>query len=330
MDLAERESHGIVVLEPRPEVSPGSNVIDFPVRPGFVRRDSVHDLVFAIATADDLTSAVDRLAEWLGRNQGVSGVELWGTGDDGAPELVAAAGSSGAKRHDLTLGPAGVLALYGGGIDVNIDSTLSSALPILRRRVAEERLTRTAMLLARRNEALEDFAGLVAHELKAPLQAALVADDPSAALDDALDLVEGLLEAAQNESIESGFTSVAESLGVTADDLRSEITITVDPALSVPLPPKPLRVILRNLLSNAISAGAHRVQVTAEHSGSSFRLFVDDDGVGLGDADHYASGSGLGLTLSRRIAGRFGGRLELAPHAAGGTRAILELVEAHG
>jgi signal transduction histidine kinase len=32
--------------------------------------------------------------------------------------------------------------------------------------------------LTRRNEALEDFAALVAHELKTPLQAALFADDP--------------------------------------------------------------------------------------------------------------------------------------------------------
>jgi signal transduction histidine kinase len=87
-------------------------------------------------------------------------------------------------------------------------------------------------------------------------------------------------------------------------------------------------VILRNLLSNAVAAGAHHVHVTTAESSRSSRLLVDDDGVGLADVDHYARGSGLGLSLSRRIAGRFGGVLELAPRPSGGTRALLEFTEA--
>jgi signal transduction histidine kinase len=83
-------------------------------------------------------------------------------------------------------------------------------------------------------------------------------------------------------------------------------------------------VILRNLLSNAVAAGARRVHVAAVQSSRSWRLSVDDDGVGLGGVDRYAPGSGLGLSLCRRIAGRFGGVLELAPHPSGGTRAMLE------
>jgi signal transduction histidine kinase len=53
------------------------------------------------------------------------------------------------------------------------------------------------------------------------------------------------------------------------------------------------------------------------------RLLVDDDGVGLEDVAGYAGGSGIGLSLSRRIASRFGGVLELAPRSTGGTRATL-------
>jgi signal transduction histidine kinase len=60
----------------------------------------------------------------------------------------------------------------------------------------------------------------------------------------------------------------------------------------------------------------------------SWRLLVDDDGVGLGDVDGYAGGSGLGLSLSGRIAGRFGGVLGLVPRPSGGTRATLEFEEA--
>jgi len=183
--------------------------------------------------------------------------------------------------------------------------------------------------LARRNEALEDFAALVAHELKTPLQAALLADDPSRSVEEALDLVDDLLAAAQDLPWEQPFASVAESLDEVTPELGDQVEVTADLTTTLPLPPGPLRVILRNLLSNAAAAGAEHVHVSAARSPRSWRLVVDDDGVGLGGAQHYAAGSGLGLSLCRRIAARFDGVLELAARPGGGTRATLELVEAH-
>jgi len=183
--------------------------------------------------------------------------------------------------------------------------------------------------LARRNEALEDFAALVAHELKTPLHAALLADDPSQLVNEALDLVDELLEAAQELPWEKPFASVAECLDqVTAGALGAQVEVTSDLTTTLPLPPGPLRVILRNLLSNAAAAGALRVHVSAARSARSWRLVVDDDGVGLAAADRYAAGSGLGLALCRRIAVRFGGVLALAARPSGGTRATLEFAEA--
>jgi signal transduction histidine kinase len=64
------------------------------------------------------------------------------------------------------------------------------------------------------------------------------------------------------------------------------------------------------------------------HSSFSWRLVVDDDGVGLAAIDRYDAGSGLGLALCRRIAARFGGALELAARPFGGTRATLTFTEA--
>ena len=183
--------------------------------------------------------------------------------------------------------------------------------------------------LARRNEALEDFAALVAHELKTPLQAALLADDPSRSVEEALDLVDDLLAAAQDLPWEQPFASVAESLDEVTAELGAEVEVTADLTTTLPLPQGPLRVILRNLLSNAAAAGAEHVHVSAARSPRSWRLVVDDDGVGLGGAHHYAAGSGLGLSLCRRIAARFDGVLELAARPGGGTRATLELVEAY-
>jgi signal transduction histidine kinase len=139
--------------------------------------------------------------------------------------------------------------------------------------------------------------------------------------------VEALLEAAQTEPGAQTLASVTESLERATEDLPADLEITSDLATTLPLPPGPLRVILRNLLSNALAAGAGHVHVAAVRSSRSWRLLVDDDGVGLAQVDRYAAGSGLGLSLCRRIADRFDGVLELAPRLSGGTRATLVFAE---
>jgi len=306
-----------------------SNVIELPVRPEYEERDSLqHDLVLTLATADDVASGMDGVAQRIRRESGATRVEWWANGDDGALKLVAAAGTRRSRYHELQLGHAGVFVLHGGRLDPQIESVLMPLKPILRRRTAEERLARATIQLAQRNEALEDFAALVAHELKTPLQAALVADDPSVPVEDALDLVDALLEAARNEPREPMFANVAACLDQVVEDLRAEVEITAETQTTMPLPPGPLRVILRNLLSNAVAAGARHVQVAAVPSLRSWRLLVDDDGVGPAETDGYAAGSGLGLSLCRRIAARFGGVLELDAGPSGGTRATLEFSKA--
>jgi signal transduction histidine kinase len=315
------------LAEPEPDVlSSASNVIEFPVRHDHARLE--HDLVLALAMADDLASGMVRVADRIRRTAGASGVEWWARNDDGVLELAAATGTPRGPRHSLPIGSIGLFAFHGGGLEPRLQSALASLTPIVRRRAAEERLARTTVQLARRNEALEDFAALVAHELKTPLQAALVADDPSAPVEDALDLVDALLEAARNEPAEPTFSSVAECLDQLVEDLRAEVEITAETETTMPLPPGPLRVILRNLLSNAVAAGARRVHVAAVPSLRSWRLLVDDDGVGPAETDGYAAGSGLGLSLCRRIAARFGGVLELDAGPSGGTRATLEFAKA--
>ena len=306
-----------------------SNVIQLPVRHDYDERVSLeYDIVLALATADDLASAMFRVVESVHHSSGATRVEWWATGDDGALQLGAAIGIARGTRHDLQLGRAGAFVLHGGSVEPEIASALMAAAPIIRRRAAEERLARTAIDLARRNEALEDFAALVAHELKTPLQAGLLADDPSRHLEDALDLVDALLEAARSEPSERVFVSAEKCLDQAVEDLGAEVEVTTDLQATLPLPHGPLRVLLRNLLSNAVAAGAHHVHVAAVQSSRSWRLSVDDDGVGLAEVDRYAAGSGLGLSLSRRIAGRFGGALELAARPSGGTRATLTFPEA--
>jgi signal transduction histidine kinase len=303
-----------------------ADVIEFPVR----REDEgqlEHDLVYALATADDLAAGMAHVVDSIRLRSDTARVEWWARGEDGGLELVAAAGAPRGSRENLPLGSAGVFVLHGGRLEPQVEAALMCLTPIVRRRAAEERLALTTMRLARRNQALEDFAALVAHELKTPLQAALVAEDPAGLLEDALDLVEALLEAAQTEPGAQTLASVTESLERATEDLPADLEITSDLATTLPLPPGPLRVILRNLLSNALAAGAGHVHVAAVRSSRSWRLLVDDDGVGLAQVDRYAAGSGLGLSLCRRIADRFDGVLELAPRLSGGTRATLVFAE---
>jgi signal transduction histidine kinase len=305
-----------------------ANVIELPVRQEFEARGSIeHDLVLALATADDLASGLEAVVRRIRRDTGATRAEWWAEDEDGALELVAVDGIAHGGCRSLPLEPAGLFVLHGARPGRQIKSALSSLAPIIRRRAAEERLARTTIQLAQRNEALEDFAALVAHELKTPLLTALVADDPCKSVEDAILLVDAVLEASRGQASEDRFASVAEGLEQAVEDLRVEIELTVDVATALPLVPAALRVILRNLLSNAVAAGAGHVHVTALRSSFSWRLLVDDDGVGVAAVNNYNAGSGLGLSLCRRIAARFGGALELAALPSGGTRATLTFAE---
>jgi signal transduction histidine kinase len=306
-----------------------AEVIELPVGQDVDELDSLeHDTVLTLATADDLASGMDAVVERIRRDSGAARAEWWAADGDGALELVAVDGIARGGRHSLPLGPAGVFVFHGSQLDGRVESALNSLAPIIRRRAAEERLARTTVQLAERNEALEDFAALVAHELKTPLETALVADNPSESVEDAILLVDALLEASRSGPRGTTFASVAECLEQAVEDVGDEIEITADAAAMLPLAPAALRVILRNLLSNAVAAGAGHVLVTASRSSTSRRLLVDDDGVGLAAVDRYNAGSGLGLSLCRRIAARFGGTLKLAARPSGGTRATLTFTEA--
>src|SRR5262249_31313950 len=156
------------------------------------------------------------------------------------------------------------------------------------------------------------------------LQVALMADDPHRWIESALDLVESLLQAA-TESPDGQWASLADCVSEAARCLRPvHLSVAADENMRFPLAPGALSTILRNLLGNAAAANARRVDVFTEHRRGEWCLVVDDDGVGLGAAQ-YEHGTGIGLELCRRIAGRNGGRLEVVPRLAGGTRAVLTM-----
>jgi signal transduction histidine kinase len=278
-----------------------------------------------LATADELDRGMSRVLALLRSACGAERIEWWAPAEGRELRLVVADGEGRGRRQRLPLGPAGAIVVVGGRSDPRFASMVAGLIPVLRRRYAAERLADAVMRLARRNEALEDFAALVAHEVKTPLEEALRADDPSRPVERALELVDSLLEAGR-ASRQEALSCPAACLDEAIRDLGEvEIVVTSELTPSLPFPAASLRVILRNLLRNAVAAGARHVHVAAAQSSEAWRLLVDDDGIGLCGRGGYATGNGLGLSLCRRIARRYDGSLELASSPEGGTRATLLL-----
>ena len=274
-------------------------------------------LVLDLASASDLCSGLARVLSRARVASGAARVEWWES-----DRFVAADGLGAGRQSRFDLGTFGTFVFYGGNLDFELAAGLQALSPLLRRLRADETLVAKASELLRRNELLDEFAGLVAHELKTPLHEALLAEDASQPLHEALDLVDALLRTARDarrldsaESPVDSLESVIRELGSRAADLA----VTSDLAASLPITVGALRIILRNLLTNALAAGARHVHVANLDSRT---LIVDDDGVGPA-GDSYESGSGLGLELIRRIAGTFGARIELTARLHGGTRAQL-------
>ncbi len=101
-----------------------------------------------------------------------------------------------------------------------------------------------------------------------------------------------------------------------------------------------IRIALRNLFDNAVrySPGGSRVQILVRNAGGQSAVAVIDEGPGLSPSDrekagqrffrvlgNHEAGSGLGLSITRRIVDLHGGRLELRDNAGKGLIAELLL-----
>jgi signal transduction histidine kinase len=113
-----------------------------------------------------------------------------------------------------------------------------------------------------------------------------------------------------------------------ADVIRQEAEVTHDPLPRVSGDRVQMARLLQNLISNAIkyrSDARPKVHVSARRSGDEWILSVTDNGIGIAPEhadrifgmfqrlharDEY-SGTGIGLAICKRIAGRHGGRIWL-------------------
>ena len=197
------------------------------------------------------------------------------------------------------------------------------------------------------------FTAAVSHELRTPLarlltllESALLPDaDPLALIDQARGEVEQIDELigevlflseleTGREVVALGSTrvrpvldEVVEGLAARAARAAVEIRVEADPALELPLRRRMLRVVVENLLENAIryaGDGAHVEVAVRRRRRGRIVLRVADDGPGVADEDlpriferfyradraRASRGTGLGLAIVKHVVTSAGGTVE--------------------
>lgn len=238
------------------------------------------------------------------------------------------------------------LSIDGRSFDVQIDPITDSRgadrgrVVLLRDVTERERrraeLERRESQLARQNERLEEFAGVVSHDLRNPLAAATAAVElarrSDARQDEALerasaahermdDLIEGLLSLATAGETVDSIEPV--SLDATVRAVWSRLETgdgTLDVAeidTAIRADEDRLQQLVANLFRNAVEHGGNdvTVRVRAERTTDGVSLIIADDGPGIDPADRsrvfergvsLSDGTGLGLSIVRDVADAHG------------------------
>jgi two-component system sensor histidine kinase QseC len=139
-------------------------------------------------------------------------------------------------------------------------------------------------------------------------------------------------EATQSCSLRALAAEVIALIAPTALNMGVRLELTEGEEGLVRGDPLLLRILLRNLIDNAVlhTAPGTTVKVSVTHQNGQTCLSVSDDGPGISDADlariterfyrpagTSASGSGLGLSIVKRIAGIHAATLQIAAHKTG-------------
>ncbi|MFB6242714.1 MAG: ATP-binding protein, partial [Halobaculum sp.] len=113
----------------------------------------------------------------------------------------------------------------------------------------------------------------------------------------------------------------AQDRAATPETAERVVDVTVPETLRLVVDPRPLGLLVSNLVENALEHGDGRVRVTAAADGDDVRVTVHDDGPGIPDHERTAvagesetpleHGSGLGLWLVRWSTDVLGGTLSV-------------------
>ncbi|RAW43951.1 PAS domain-containing sensor histidine kinase [Halorubrum sp. 48-1-W] len=204
--------------------------------------------------------------------------------------------------------------------------------------------------LRRQNERLDEFASVISHDLRNPLniaqgRATLLAErSESEHLDpllQALDRMEAIVDdtltlARQGETIDEtesiGLTDIVGKCWATVD--TENATIEIADEMTFQGDPDRLRHVFENLFRNAVEHGGPNVTVRVGRTGER-GIYVEDDGPGIPPDEREAvlepghssarGGTGFGLTIVNRIVEAHGWELSVTTGTDGGARFEFEM-----
>lgn len=245
---------------------------------------------------------------------------------------------------------------------------------LTQRREGEAAVRRSVQLQEVVNE-LEAFSYSVSHDLRSPLRAlrgyaeAVIGDYGEALQEPGRRYMERIRAATERlEKMVEDILAVSriprEALALAPVDLGAVLAALAEEAsqgqaagaeivLQGAFPPvlghePSLRQVFFNLLNNAVkfvpSGRRPRVVIRAEAEGAELRVWVEDNGVGIGAKDHERifrpferadstqdfPGSGVGLAIVKRIAERLGGTVGVASELGTGARFWVRLSRVPG
>ncbi|WP_436934106.1 PAS domain S-box protein [Halovenus marina] len=206
--------------------------------------------------------------------------------------------------------------------------------------------------LRQQNERLDDFASVISHDLRNPLNVAGLRldlamdecnsdhlDDVSNALDRMESLVEDLLvlarEGERAENMEPvDLANLAEQCWQTIE--TSDAVLVTDIDCQIRADQSQLQQLFENLVQNAVEHGGPDVTITITGIDGGFA--IEDDGPGITDQQHdqifeagYSTaeeGIGLGLRIVERVVNAHGWEIQVTESAEGGARFEITGVEA--
>ncbi|RDZ50176.1 PAS domain-containing sensor histidine kinase [Haloferax sp. Atlit-4N] len=206
--------------------------------------------------------------------------------------------------------------------------------------------------LHRQKERLDEFASVVSHDLRSPLNVAqgraeLLKDESASEhldpLSKALDRMETIIE--DTLTLARQGNSVAEMQPIKIADMAeqcwglietTDATLEVFDDITIQGDPDRLQHICENLFRNAVEHGGKNVSVRIGRAGEK-QIYFEDDGIGIPPAKRDAvfepghssasGGTGFGLSIVKRIAEAHGWSIAIAESSDGGARFEFSNVE---
>jgi PAS domain S-box-containing protein len=345
-------TRGLVVAESDREIAERTvtateDVLDFPMV-SLWKRDDTTELLEPLAWSDEIDERVDEM-ESLGPDSEF----IWEVYETGEPRMLGFVPATTTTSHHpgkvtsellVRIGEYGVLGAYSDErdefdeTDIELFKILSSTVESALRRAERERQ------LARRNERLNDFASIVSHDLRNPLnvasshtELARLTDDPEEHLDQIEDsllrmeeLIEDLLTRARGEGeIEREQLSLAQTAREAWGSVDTKsATLKLDGDGRLKADPDRLQQLFENLFRNAVEHGGHSVTIRIGTTDDGF--YIADNGPGIPEdkrdgifeqgVTHSEDGTGYGLAIVADIVDGHGWDISVGESSDGGAR----------